>query len=141
MDLKIARQLLIYLLLIGGSLVFIWPFLWMAATSAKLDRELFGDTMRLWPQRPIPRLQSPYIDDRLFDDLQGPHLEEAVALIEQDLAASNYPWPNDVDARDSATSDGARDLRATSERFAGRMFGNCRRTTAREDHAAESPRH
>ncbi len=97
MDLKIARQLLIYLLLIGGSLVFIWPFLWMAATSAKLDRELFGDTMKLWPQRPIPRLQSPYTDDRLFDDLQGPHLEEAVALIEQDLAASNYPWPNDVD--------------------------------------------
>ena len=54
----------------------------MAATSAKLDRELFGETMQLWPQRPIPRLQSPYMDDRLFDDLRGPRLEEAVAMIE-----------------------------------------------------------
>ena len=38
---KILRTLLIYFLLVAGSLVFIWPFLWMAATSAKLDRELF----------------------------------------------------------------------------------------------------
>ncbi len=94
---KTLRPLLIYLLLIGGSLVFIWPFLWMVATSAKLDRELFGETMRFWPQRPIPRLQSPYIDDRLFDDLQGPHQEEVVAMIEQDLAAIDYAWPNDVE--------------------------------------------
>ncbi len=93
---RTLRTLLIYALLLGGSLVFVWPFLWMAATSAKLDRELFGDTLQLWPQRPIPRLQSPYVDDRLFDDLRGPHLEEAVALIEQDLAATDYPWPNDL---------------------------------------------
>ena len=97
---KRARPLLIYLLLLGGSLVFVWPFLWMAATSAKLDRELFGEAMSLWPQRPIPRLQSPYIDDRLFDNLKGPHLAEAVAMIEKDLASSDYSWPNDVDRPD-----------------------------------------
>ncbi|MEO8045076.1 MAG: carbohydrate ABC transporter permease [Spartobacteria bacterium] len=94
---KIARSLFIYGLLLGGSLLFVWPFLWMGATSAKLDRELFGEAMSLWPQRPIPRLQSPYIDDRLFDDLKGPHLAEAVAMIEKDLASSDYAWPNDVD--------------------------------------------
>ncbi len=94
---KIARSLFIYGLLLGGSLLFVWPFLWMGATSAKLDRELFGEAMSLWPQRPIPRLQSPYIDDRLFDNLRGPHLAEAVAMIEKDLASSDYAWPNDVD--------------------------------------------
>ena len=40
------RFLRIYALLIGGSIVFIWPFLWMAATSMKLDRELAGETLR-----------------------------------------------------------------------------------------------
>jgi multiple sugar transport system permease protein len=96
---KSLRTLLIYVLLIGGSLVFVWPFLWMIATSAKLDRELFSDTMRLWPERPIPRLQSPYIDDRLFDEMGGPRLEETLAIIEKDLAARNYSWPNDVDRK------------------------------------------
>jgi ABC-type glycerol-3-phosphate transport system permease component len=42
---KTVRNFVIYLRLIGGSLVFIWPFLWMAATSVKLDREMFGDTV------------------------------------------------------------------------------------------------
>jgi ABC-type glycerol-3-phosphate transport system permease component len=96
---KSLRTLLIYLLLIGGSLVFVWPFLWMIATSAKLDRELFSDTMRLWPERPIPRLQSPYVDDRLFDDVHGPRLEETLAIIEKDLAARVYSWPSDVDRK------------------------------------------
>ena len=93
---KIGRQLLIYFLLIAGSLVFVWPFLWMAATSAKLDRELFSETLTLWPQRPIPRAQSPYLDDRLFEDLRGPRLVETVGLIEKDLAAADYPWPDDL---------------------------------------------
>ncbi len=97
LEMKLLRTLLIYLLLIGGSLIFVWPFLWMVATSAKLDRELFGETMQLWPQRPIPRLQSPYVDERLFADLRGPHLNEAVAMIKKDLAGLVYPWPNDVD--------------------------------------------
>ena len=37
----------------------------MAATSVKLDREMFGGS-GLFPSRPVPRLQSPYVDDRLF---------------------------------------------------------------------------
>jgi multiple sugar transport system permease protein len=94
---KILRTLLIYGLLIVGSLVFVWPFLWMAATSAKLDRELFGETMRLLPQRPIPRLHSPYVDNRLYEEVSGPRMMEALAMIEQNLTSVDYPWPNDVD--------------------------------------------
>jgi len=93
---KTLRSFLIYGLLLAGSLIFAWPFLWMAATSAKLDRELFSETLTLWPQRPIPRLQSPYLDDRLFENLRGPRLNETVDLIEKDLAAANFPWPNDL---------------------------------------------
>ena len=93
---KILRRLLIYFLLVAGSVVFVWPFLWMAATSAKLDRELFSESLTVWPERPIPRLQSPYLDDRLFENLRGPRLEEAVGLIEKALGAVDYPWPADL---------------------------------------------
>lgn len=92
-----GRILLIYVLLIGGSLVFVWPFLWLAATSAKLDRELFAETLQLWPQRPTPRLQSPYVDDRLFANLRGPRLKETIRMIEANLAVADYSWPNDID--------------------------------------------
>ncbi len=94
---KSFRTFLIYLLLIGGSLVFLWPFLWMVATSAKLDRELFGERMHFWPERPIPRQHSPYVDERLFADVQGPRMEEAIELIEKELVSTSYEWPNDVD--------------------------------------------
>ncbi|HEY1770755.1 MAG TPA: carbohydrate ABC transporter permease [Chthoniobacterales bacterium] len=97
---KFARTFGIYLLLAGGSLVFVWPFLWMAATSAKLDRELFSETLRLLPERPIPQIRSPYVDDREYSDLKGPRLSEALGMIEADLAAANFPWPNDVDGAD-----------------------------------------
>jgi len=58
---------------------------------------MFGETLRLLPQRPIPRLHSPYLDDRLFADIRGPRLDEAVAIIEQQLGALHYPWPRGLD--------------------------------------------
>ena len=58
------RRILIYGALLVGALIFAWPFFWMAAVSAKLDREMFGD-VRMLPERPIPRVQSPYVDDQL----------------------------------------------------------------------------
>ncbi len=90
------RRIFIYGLLLLGTIVFAWPFLWMAATTAKLDRELFAGN-RLLPERPIPRQHSPYVDDRLFADVNGPRMEEALVVIEQQLAAADYTWPADVD--------------------------------------------
>ena len=132
---RIARHLLIYLLLVAGSLVFVWPFLWMAATSAKLDRELFSETLTLFPQRPIPRLQSPYLDDRLFDDLHGPRLEETVSLIEKDLAAANFPWPNDL-ARPQLLHQTARGIYA---RLLTVLPGEVWKQPAEQLHAAIAP--
>lgn len=95
--LQFAGKFWIYLLLIGGSVVFVWPFLWMAATSVKLDREMFGSQIRLFPRPPIAALQSPYIDSRYYDkagDARRGALTEAVA---HHLQASAYIWPSDVD--------------------------------------------
>lgn len=103
-------KLLVYSLLIGGSLIFIWPFLWMAATSVKLDREMFGPKLRLWPQRPVPAEVSPYIDERFFQDVEGKRLDEVLPLIERHL--SNRPdlgWPDDTD-RSSAIPQVARGI-------------------------------
>ncbi len=83
----------VYFLLSLGTIVFAWPFLWMAATTAKLDRELFAAN-RLLPERPIPRTQSPYVDDRLFADVSGPRMAEALAAIRQQI--ENHEWPADV---------------------------------------------
>ncbi len=91
---SLLGRVAIYFLLSLGTIVFAWPFLWMAATTAKLDRELFAAN-RLLPERPIPRTQSPYVDDRLFADVSGPRLQEATAAIKRRIA--NNAWPADVD--------------------------------------------
>ena len=79
------RRLLIYALLLTGSIIFAWPFLWMVSTSAKLERELFAEHVHILPQSPGARLQSPYIDNRAFADVRGPRLQEALTIIETQL--------------------------------------------------------
>ena len=56
----LARATLIYGLLLGGSCVFAMPFLWMAGTSFKVDREIFGKKLTIGPSAPVPRRVSPY---------------------------------------------------------------------------------
>lgn len=105
--LEFCRQSWVYALLIGGALIFSWPFLWMAFTSVKVDRELFGEKIRLFPQRPIPHLRSPYVDTRHFQDVEGPRREELLPVIERALAAWDYPWPDGLD-RDTLQREAAR---------------------------------
>jgi ABC-type glycerol-3-phosphate transport system permease component len=94
---KATKAALIYIALAGGALIFAWPFLWMAATSAKLERELFAEHAHILPQSPKPQLQSPYIDNRLFADVTGPRMTEIVALIEAQLRSTSSSWPDDLD--------------------------------------------
>jgi len=72
--LSIARVLFIYGLLIGGAAVFSIPFVWMIGTSLKVDREMFGETITLLPQTPIPAETSPYLDEHYF---KAPRSDEA----------------------------------------------------------------
>jgi multiple sugar transport system permease protein len=94
---EFCRGAWIYALLIGGSIVFLWPFLWMATTSVKEDREMFVKQMHLWPQRPIPQVQSPYIDTRYYEGLTGKHLNDLLPVLETHLQKMDYAWPTDVD--------------------------------------------
>lgn len=91
------RRFFIYAALLIGAIVFAWPFLWMAATSAKLDRELFDGSNRLFPDRPIPRSQSPYVDDRHFASVGGLRLKEVLPFIEAHIASMSFSWPADLD--------------------------------------------
>src|SRR5579859_706475 len=95
--LEFCRDVWIYVLLIGGALIFSWPFLWMATTSVKVDREMFGEKIHLWPQRPIPQVKSPYIDTRAYDDLSGTRLNELLPVLQEHLEKMDYAWPADVD--------------------------------------------
>jgi ABC-type glycerol-3-phosphate transport system permease component len=95
---EFSRASWIYALLIIGAIIFSWPFLWMATTSIKIDREMFGEKIHLWPHRPIPQVKSPYIDQRFYDDVTGKHMDELLATIEADLQNLDPSiWPNDVD--------------------------------------------
>jgi len=62
----------LHAVLIGGSLMFALPYIWLAGTSFKLDKEIQSDDIRIFPQRPIPREKSPYIDERHFSAIEKP---------------------------------------------------------------------
>src|SRR5918998_537706 len=79
------RRLLSYALLIVGTIMFAWPFLWMASTSIKLEREIFGRGNKDAPQMPAAPVRSPYIDEREFSDVSGPRAEETIKLIAERL--------------------------------------------------------
>jgi multiple sugar transport system permease protein len=89
------RRLLIYVLLFAGSLLFAWPFIWMVGTSTKLEREVLSNRSSVLPEQPIPRSKSPYLDDRMFAHADGPHRDEAIAILEEQLRS--HVWPPQVD--------------------------------------------
>lgn len=63
------RRLPVYALLLVGSVFFSLPFLWMAATSVKVDSELFKPGLNLFPALPNPKLASPHLDLRSLEDI------------------------------------------------------------------------
>jgi len=89
------RRLLIYVLLFAGSLLFAWPFIWMVGTSIKLEREVLSNRSGVLPERPIPQSKSPYLDERIFVPVDGPHRDEAIAILEEQLRS--HVWPSNVD--------------------------------------------
>jgi multiple sugar transport system permease protein len=89
------RRIIIYSMLLLGSGIFAWPFVWMIATSVKLERELFTNPTGTLPEQPNPRTTSPYIDDHIFAAVTGPRRNEAIAIIEEQL--QSYSFPSNVD--------------------------------------------
>jgi len=59
-------------ILIALAFIFSYPFIWMIATSTKVDREMFTEQRSLLPKAPHPMTASPYIDDTTFPDPKLP---------------------------------------------------------------------
>jgi len=94
-----AGKGIVYLTLITGAIVFSFPFVWMAATSVKVDRELQTRDLRILPLTPHPHARSPYIDTELYRDLEGPHQPELLAALEERVELLTYAGvaiPGDV---------------------------------------------
>ena len=94
---EFCRASWIYALLLGGAAIFAWPFLWMVTASVKMEREMFGEKIHVWPQRPIPQVNSPYVDTRAFDDVEGQRMDELLPALENHIRAMNFPWPAELD--------------------------------------------
>src|SRR5438046_1609124 len=67
----------------------------LVGSSIKLEHEVLSNRSRIFPERPIPRLKSPYIDDRIFASVTGPRHDEAIAIIEEQIRGRT--WPAEVD--------------------------------------------
>ena len=108
----------LYALLAGGSLVFMWPFLWMAAASVKLDRELFAEDAGLMPARPIPRAASPYLETRRLDGYGHPRLAAVRPAIEAAECHLRYlpPYSPDFNPIEQVFSTLKARLRASASR-------------------------
>lgn len=97
--------------------MFSLPFVWMATTSTKVDRELFGPGLNLFPDCPNPRLTSPYIDaTRVLADAQQAAPEILVGLEEHVRQRLGNRVPKDVYdgawAEDLAQAAGSKLLKA-----------------------------
>ncbi len=66
------KSSILHAVLIGGSLVFALPYFWLVGTSWKLDKEVQTAKITIFPQKPMPRAVSPYLDERHFPDIEKP---------------------------------------------------------------------
>jgi multiple sugar transport system permease protein len=109
MVLRAINKSIIYLLLVTGAVVFSFPFLWMAATSVKVDREVKAKELELFPMTPRPRQVSPYVDDRYFAELEGPFQDTLLPRIARIVHDSGFRLPPDIN-REVAETQIARGL-------------------------------
>ena len=66
------KSSILHVVLIGGSLVFALPYFWLVGTSWKLDKEVQTAKITIFPQKPMPRAVSPYLDERHFPEIEKP---------------------------------------------------------------------
>ena len=76
-----TQRVLVYGLLVAGSIVFCWPLLWMAFSSVKAGNELFARRQHFLPETPAPSLVSPFVDHNSFKDLEGKRQSEMLAWL------------------------------------------------------------
>lgn len=98
------RTILLYLLLLAGTAVFALPFFWMIGSSFKVDREMFGRKLTLFPRRPVPATASPWLDPSAHPDPGTPLSRRALPEIAAALRALDLDLPPTVADREQAVS-------------------------------------
>ncbi len=93
----LARVLLTYGLLLGGSAVFTLPFVWMVGTSFKVDREMFGERITLLPMRPVPAAASPYLDRHYYPAPSDDSYRELEPALRDIVRETPLPVPPETD--------------------------------------------
>lgn len=106
---RVLGRWVVYAVLVVGAAVFSFPFVWMAATSVKVDREMQAKGIRVVPITPRPRLRSPYIDEQQFAELEGAYQAELLPGLEALVRNSGVDVPATVD-RVAAEREVARGL-------------------------------
>ncbi|MCU0792103.1 MAG: ABC transporter permease subunit [Opitutaceae bacterium] len=91
------RNFWVYALLVAGSAVFMYPFIWMASASVKLDRELFSEGAGILPAQPVPRLVSPYLETRVHYGYEHPRLAEFLPALLRAVEERKVSWPTGID--------------------------------------------
>lgn len=94
----LLRNGLVYLLLIAGSMIFMWPFLWMLMASFKSDREMFASDGGFFPKIPDPPAASPFLvppPPGPEDSALAAETREAVRGI---VRGQQWTWPETLPA-------------------------------------------
>ena len=91
-----AGKAVICTLLIAGAAVFSFPFVWMTATSVKVDRELQTRDLRVLPITPHPSPKSPYVDTTFYQELDGPCQPQVLPVLEELAGKSGFQIPAHV---------------------------------------------
>ncbi len=92
----------LHAILIGGSALFLLPYLWLLGTSWKLDKEIQQEDFNILPQAPKARTVSPYIDERTFSEIAPPEYADADAwntwvkvALQDEIGQHVDAWQND----------------------------------------------
>ena len=101
------QRVLVYSLLVVGSIVFCWPLLWMAFSSVKAGNELFARKQHFLPETPATQLRSPFVDEQSFADIDNKRQAEVLSWLESAIKPQIAALVPDLDA-DKATKQMAR---------------------------------
>ncbi|MFA6293270.1 MAG: hypothetical protein WC637_15905, partial [Victivallales bacterium] len=66
----ITERMVLHAFLIGFSMVFVFPFIWMVCNSAKVQGEMASSKFRLLPTAPHVTDATPYFDTAEFDKVE-----------------------------------------------------------------------
>lgn len=92
------QRTFLHAVLIGSSVAFLLPYVWLVGTSMKLDKEVQQLGFRITPTQPRPRDVSPYVDPRTFaferpDDIDPQRWDGWLKpMLEQEIGRAIDEW-------------------------------------------------